>query len=122
MRLLLPVGLFVSLACFAQAPAETVQEQFAMRAERLWSLQPVKKSEPPAGVTTSANPIDAFIAADYREKGLIPVEKADKSTLLRRVYLDLTGLPPTPAEQEAFLADTAPDAYEKTVDRLLVSE
>jgi hypothetical protein len=122
MRVLVPAGLLVSLACFAQAPAETVKEQFAKRAERLWSLQPVKKAPVPAGVTTSTNPIDAFIAADYGEKGLIPAEKADKSTLLRRVYVDLTGLPPTPAEQEAFLADTAPDAYEKTVDRLLDSE
>ena len=74
------------------------------------------------GVTTSTNPIDAFIAADYKAKGLLPAGKADKLTLLRRVYLDLIGLPPTAAEQEAFLADSAPDAYEKTVDRLLDSE
>jgi hypothetical protein len=52
----------------------------------------------------------------------MPVEKADKLTLLRRVYLDLIGIPPTPAEQEAFLADSAPDAYEKTVERLLENE
>ena len=70
----------------------------------------------------STNPIDAFIAADYKDKGLLPAGKADKLTLLRRVYLDLIGLPPTPAEQEAFLADSSPDAYEKVVDRLLDNE
>ncbi len=68
------------------------------------------------------NPIDAFIAADYKAKGLLPAGKADKLSLLRRVYLDLIGLPPTPVEQEAFLADPDPKAYEKTVDRLLENE
>jgi hypothetical protein len=99
-----------------------VKEQFAKRASKLWSLQPVTKPAEPDGVTASTNPIDAFIAADYKAKGLRPAGKADKLTLLRRVYLDLIGLPPTPAEQEAFLADTAPDAYEKVVDRLLDNE
>ena len=103
-------------------PQETVKEQFAKRTARLWSLQPVTRPPIPAGVTTSTNPIDAFIAADYKAKGLLPAGKADKLTLLRRVYLDLVGLPPTPAEQDAFLADTSPEAYEKTVDRLLNDE
>jgi hypothetical protein len=106
----------------AQTAQETVKEQFAKRAARLWSLQPVSKPTVPAGVTASTNPIDAFIAADYQAKGLLPAAKADKLTLLRRVYLDLIGLPPTPAEQEAFLADRDPAAYEKTVDSLLDSE
>jgi uncharacterized protein DUF1553/uncharacterized protein DUF1549 len=88
----------------------------------LWSLKPVVRPEIPAGVTASTNPIDAFVAEQYKEKGLKPVGPADKLTLLRRVYLDLVGLPPTPAEQEAFLQDTSPDAYEKVVDRLLASE
>ncbi len=104
------------------ASQETVRDQFAKRAARLWSLQPVTKPDVPAGVTASTNPIDAFIAADYQAKGLLPASKADKLTLLRRVYLDLVGLPPTPEEQQAFLADTSPDAYEKTVDRLLDNE
>lgn len=85
----------------------------------LWSLKPVVRPEPPMG---SANPIDAFIAEVYKEKRLTPVGVADKSTLLRRVYLDLIGLPPTPAEQDAFLKDESPDAYEKVVDRLLANE
>src|SRR5262249_23882202 len=70
----------------------------------------------------SGNPIDAFLAAEQRARGLKPVGFADKRTLLRRVYLDLVGLPPTPAEQRAFLQDSSADAYEKVVDRLLANE
>src|SRR5689334_19121975 len=91
------------------------------RAARLWSLQPVVKPAIPAGVTESANPIDAFIAAEYKSKGLTPVRKADKLTLLRRVYFDLIGLPPTPEEQDAFLADTSEGAYGVVVERLLAN-
>ena len=87
-----------------------------------WALQPVERPELPAGLTESANPIDAFIAAEYRSKGLTPVGQADKSALLRRVYLDLIGIPPTPAEQEAFFSDTSPGAHEKVVDHLLASK
>ncbi|MBM3946996.1 MAG: DUF1549 domain-containing protein, partial [SAR202 cluster bacterium] len=67
------------------------------------------------------NPIDAFVAAEQERRGLTPRAPADRSLLLRRVYLDLVGLPPTRAELLAFLADTSPDAYEKVVDRLLAS-
>ncbi len=86
---------------------------------RLWSLQPLVRPVPPA---TTANPIDAFIEANYKAKGLQPVGMADPQTLLRRVYLDLIGIPPTPAQQEAYLKDTSPDAYEKLLDRLLASD
>jgi hypothetical protein len=113
MRLILAAVLLLPLAARAQ---ETVQEQFAKRASRLWSLQPVARPAVPFGAT---NPIDAFITADYKAKGLVPTGKADKLTLLRRVYFDLIGIPPTIAQQDAFLADTSPDAYEKVVDRLL---
>jgi hypothetical protein len=88
----------------------------------LWVLRPVVRPDVPAGLTPSPNPIDAFSAAGYREKGLTPTGCAGKRTLLRRVTLDLTGLPPTPEEQDAFLRDTSPDAYEKVVDRLLANE
>ena len=67
------------------------------------------------------NPIDAFVLARLEREGLQPSPEADKPTLLRRVTLDLTGLPPTPAEVDAFLADKSPNAYEKVVDRLLAS-
>ncbi len=67
------------------------------------------------------NPIDYFVLARLEQEGLSPSPEADKATLLRRVTLDLTGLPPTPAEVEAFLADKSPDAYEKKVNELLAS-
>jgi hypothetical protein len=67
------------------------------------------------------NPIDAFIAAEHERHGLEPRPEAAKPILLRRVYLDLIGLPPTPAELHAFLDDSSPDAYEKVVDHLLAS-
>jgi hypothetical protein len=67
------------------------------------------------------NPVDAFILATLESKGLTPSPEADKRTLLRRLSLDLIGLPPTPEEISAFLADTSADAYEKQVDRLLAS-
>src|SRR5882672_11123272 len=88
----------------------------------LWSQKPVVRPPVPAGVTLSKNPIDAFIASQLKKKGLRPAGPADKAALLRRIYLDLIGLPPTPAEQDAFLKDESPDAYEKVVDRLLASE
>ncbi len=67
------------------------------------------------------NPVDAFILARLEKEGLKPSPEADRVTLLRRVTLDLTGLPPTPADVDAFLADRSADAYEKVVDRLLAS-
>ena len=88
-----------------------------------WSFQPVRRPEVPT-VKNAAwvkNPIDAFILAKLEEKGLAPSAPADRRTLIRRVSFDLIGLPPTPEEVEAFVADPAPDAYEKLVDRLLAS-
>jgi hypothetical protein len=67
------------------------------------------------------NPIDAFIATEHERYGLKPRPDAVRAVLLRRVYLDLTGLPPTPEELHAYLADGSPDAYEKVVDHLLAS-
>jgi hypothetical protein len=67
------------------------------------------------------NPIDAFVAQKLEEKGLSLAPEADRLTLLRRAYHDLTGLPPEPAEVRAFLADRDPDAYERLIDRLLAS-
>ena len=88
----------------------------------LWSLQPVVQPAVPAGAKRAANPIDAFLTAGQEARGLKPAGAADRRSLLRRVYLDLIGLPPSPAEQTAFLEDPSPDAYSKVVDRLLASE
>ncbi|HKQ72084.1 MAG TPA: PSD1 and planctomycete cytochrome C domain-containing protein [Blastocatellia bacterium] len=68
------------------------------------------------------NPIDAFVLARLEKEGLSPSPEADKATLIRRLYLDLIGLPPSVKEIDEYLADTSPDAYEKAVDRLLSSQ
>jgi hypothetical protein len=91
------------------------------KANALWVLKPVVRPDVPVGLTTSRNPIDAFVAAEHRATGLKPAGAADKWTLLRRLYLDLTGIPPTIPEQDAFLQDKSPQAYERLVDRLLAS-
>ena len=92
--------------------------------EAHWAYTPLEKPAVPAiGNQKSAirNPIDAFILSQLAEKKITPSPEAEKSRLLRRVSLDLTGLPPTPAETAAFLADRSRDAYEKQVERLLAS-
>ncbi len=88
-----------------------------------WAFVAPVKAPPPkvADAGWVRNPIDQFILARLEREGLHPSPEADKTTLIRRVTLDLTGLPPTPAEVDAFLADASPDAYEKVVDRLLAS-
>jgi hypothetical protein len=89
----------------------------------LWSLQPVKKPAVPAVKERQwvKNPIDAFVLAKLEEKQLQPNKPADRLTLLRRITIDMTGLPPRQEEIESFLNDRAPNAYEKVVDRLLAS-
>ena len=67
------------------------------------------------------NPIDAFVAAEHEKRGLTPRPDAPRHVLLRRVYLDLTGLPPTREQLHAFLDDPSDNAYEKVVDQLLAS-
>jgi hypothetical protein len=90
---------------------------------KLWSLQPVHVSVPPAtrDRTWSQKPIDRFLLAELEKKGLQPAPPAERRVLMRRAYFDLIGLPPSPEESAAFHADPAPDAYEKLIDRLLAS-
>jgi hypothetical protein len=90
---------------------------------RHWAFDPPRAQVPPSSSdrTWPRNPIDAFVLAVLEAKGLKPAPEAPKRTLIRRVTLDLTGLPPTPAEVDAFLADGTPGAYERVVDRLLQS-
>jgi mono/diheme cytochrome c family protein len=90
---------------------------------RFWSFQPLKRPAVPV-VKDGAwprNPIDRFLLARMAQKGLSPAPQADKRTLLRRAYFDLIGLPPSPEEGQAFLADPSPGAYEAMIDRLLAS-
>jgi len=91
--------------------------------EKHWSFVPPAAAALPAVKQADwpRNPIDRFVLARLEEKGLKPTPEAAKEALIRRVTLDLTGLPPTLPEIDAFLADTSPDAYEKVVDRLLAS-
>ena len=83
-----------------------------------WSLRPIAKPTPPAA---TANPIDAFVRARLASEGLAMAPAADARTLLRRVSFDLIGLPPTPEEVDAYLADPDPAKHQKLVDRLLAS-
>ena len=89
-----------------------------------WSFLVPKRPAPPAVKNEGwvRNPIDRFILAALEAKGLTPAPEADRRTLVRRLSLDLTGLPPSPELVDAFLADQAPDAYEKLVDRLIASD
>ena len=89
-----------------------------------WSFQPLGRPKVPETRNLKSeirNEIDRFVLARLSDKGLSLSPEADRPTLIRRVTFDLTGLPPSPEEVEAFVVDKAPDAYEKLVDRLLAS-
>ncbi len=88
-----------------------------------WAFAPVKRPTPPEAPNSAwvRNPIDQFVAQRLSAAGLQPAAEADRHTLIRRLTFDLTGLPPSPQEVADFLNDTAPDAYERLVDRLLSS-
>ncbi len=90
-----------------------------------WSLKPLTRPTLPTLTPEDAkrvrNPVDQFILAKLRDNGLSPSPEADRRTLIRRLSFDLTGLPPTPDEIDAFINDPAPDAYERLVARLLAS-
>jgi hypothetical protein len=86
-----------------------------------WAFVAPKRPALPTPATRAAHPVDALLQPSLEAKGIRPSPRAEKETLLRRVHLDLTGLPPSPTEADAFLQDAAPDAFEKVVDRLLQS-
>ena len=88
-----------------------------------WAFVPPGRPEPPAVVGREwiRNPVDTFVLAKIEAAGIAPSPEADRPTLIRRLHADLVGLPPTPAEVDAFVADPSPDAYERLVDRLLAS-
>ncbi|MEZ5351782.1 MAG: DUF1549 and DUF1553 domain-containing protein [Bryobacteraceae bacterium] len=97
--------------------------QFTAQQRRYWAFQPVKRPDVPAVSRQSwiRNPIDAFVLRKLEQKGIPPGPEANRIELLRRVSFDLIGLPPTPEQVEAFLADRSLRAYEDAVDRLLAS-
>ncbi len=105
----------------AGAPWPTSKPVVADR--RLWAFSPVKPQAPPRvkDARWVRNPVDQFVMADLERRGWKPSPEADRRTLIRRVSLDVTGLPPTPEEVDAFLADRSPNAYERVVDRLLAA-
>ena len=106
----------------ASAPAGRPPSDLA-KGREFWSFRPPKKSSPPSVKRTEwpRGDIDRFLLAALEARGLAPVADAARPRLLRRVTFDLIGLPPTPEELDAFLADDSPDAFAKVVDRLLAS-
>jgi mono/diheme cytochrome c family protein len=88
-----------------------------------WSFQPIAKPEPPSVKSNAkiASPIDRFIVSELEKRSLKPAPPTDRRTLIRRAYLDLTGLPPTPEEVDAFVKDNSADAWSNLIERLLAS-
>ena len=106
------------------APAAVEKSAYDWAVEKKhWAYQPVRNPQPPGVSSPEWNgaAIDKFVKAKLDEKGLRPLARTDKRTLLRRVTYDLTGMPPVPEEVDAFLADNSPNALAKVVDRLLES-
>ncbi|MBK7930169.1 MAG: DUF1549 domain-containing protein [Bryobacterales bacterium] len=125
-RTVCSVAAIALAAAFGFAATNISEEKYTATERRHWSFQP--RSQPAIPAFTAPrdkswvkNPIDAFILDRLKKEGLPHAPLASKQTLIRRVYYDLTGLPPTPAEVAAFVADPRPDAYEKLVDKLLAS-
>lgn len=101
-------------------------DEFELKPKELWSLQPIRRPSVTAPVPSVAefpirNPIDQFILSRLQQARLTPAPPADPHTLIRRLYLDLTGLPPTPEQVKTFVEDDSPDAYSRLVDELLSS-
>jgi hypothetical protein len=111
------------LRAWIDAGAEYPDGSSAAPEEKWWSLKPLVRPAVPQveGAEPGQKPIDAFLQAALQAKGLKSSPEADRRTLIRRVYFDLTGLPPKPEDVETFVSDSDPLAYEKLVDRLLAS-
>ena len=115
------IAITASLICVTTSGAAPAVEPSPTDAAGHWAFQaPVRPAVPDvANSSWVRDPIDAFVARRHEQRDLTPRPEADRATLLRRVYVDLIGLPPTRRELHAFLADSSDDAYERTVDRLL---
>jgi hypothetical protein len=120
-------SLFLVAAICTPVQAQKIEplseKPIQLRDREHWSFQAPKRPAIPTIKQTSwiRTPVDAYILARLESAGIPPSPPAQKLALLRRVHLDLVGLPPSPEDQEAFLADSSPDAFEKVVDRLLTS-
>jgi len=125
------IALLVCSCCFSQTAQPSTNAISQSRPKGMqasgpvnWALRPVKRPEIPAPANrawTTRNPIDAFIQASLQKKQLSPTPEAERRILIRRLYFDLLGLPPDPQAVIAFQQDTAHDAYERLVERLLAS-
>ena len=105
----------------APNPDAPENAQLPPDARNYWAFKLPVQAPVPSVSAALKNPIDRFLEKVRQEKGLKAAPKADKISLLRRAYLDLIGLPPTPAETQEFLADNAPDAWDRLIDKLLAS-
>jgi hypothetical protein len=123
----LGLGALLVLACgWAAAGSVGAAEPGPAGRSNHWAFTaPVRPAVPASAASTSGsgpvNPVDVFVRERLVREGLAPSPEADRTTLLRRLHFDLTGLPPTPAEVDAFVADRSPDAYARAVERLLAS-
>ncbi|MBI3681903.1 MAG: DUF1549 domain-containing protein [Acidobacteria bacterium] len=123
-KLVPALSLAAAIAAFAASPYtdDVKDEAFVATRRNFWAFQKPQRPDAPAFKNKwIRTPIDAFLLRAMREKGLSPSRPAEKEKLIRRVTLDLTGLPPAPGEVDLFLRDTSADAYEKLVNRLLAS-
>jgi mono/diheme cytochrome c family protein len=112
-------GLPVPASLLGEAVAEAPRKkEFTPEQKAYWAYQPVKRPTLPQADT---HPIDALLQVKLSSKNLTPVAEADRATLIRRAYYDLTGLPPTPEQIDAFVKDADPKAWEKLLDTLLAS-
>ncbi|MEK6258317.1 MAG: PSD1 and planctomycete cytochrome C domain-containing protein, partial [Planctomycetota bacterium] len=107
----------------AKSPPNEIADAAASRQSDHWSFQPIQRHVPPDVTLRGAvrSPLDSFVVARLERERIAPSPEADRATLIRRATLDLLGVPPTPDELHDFLADPAPDAFERLVDRLLAS-
>jgi hypothetical protein len=122
LRQVLVLTVLVAGAGFSAMVDRAKEEAFIGKRRSWWSFQkPVRPATPNTNDEWIRTPIDAFILKALRDKGLSPSPRISKEQLIRRITLDLTGLPPAPGEVDAFIADTSANSYEKLVDRLLAS-
>ncbi len=114
-----------SLGLLAVVPDARAAEAVGTKDRLHWAFHPVRRAPPPAdslkNPSLGRHPVDAFVLSELEARGLGYSPEADKATLLRRVYLDIVGMSPTPQEVAEFLADESGDAFEKVVDHLLAS-